>query len=330
MKVFQNKTILITGATGSFGNAFVQYLLQKKINLKKIIIFSRDELKQYKMKKKFPEHKYKNLRYFIGDVRDKERLEIAFEGVNYIIHAAALKQVDTAEYNPSEFVKTNIIGAENIIAAALKNKVEKVIALSTDKATAPVNLYGATKLCSDKLFSSANNIVGKKKIKFSIVRYGNVMNSRGSVIPLFRNISPKYPYPVTHEKMTRFNITLNESVKMVIEALKKCKGGEIFIPKMKSYRILDLVRSINNHAKIKVIGIRPGEKINEELITSNDSFYTFDLGKYYVIANPAIKKVFKYYQRFKKFKEGSSYNSFDNRNYLSISELKKIISGDFQ
>lgn len=325
MKNFKNKTILITGATGSFGNAFVKYLLQKKFNFKKIIIFSRDELKQYNMKKKFPEKQFKNLRYFIGDVRDKSRLNRAFEGVNYVIHAAALKQVDTAEYNPSEFIKTNIGGAENIIDASLNNHVEKVICLSTDKATAPINLYGATKLCSDKLFSSANNVVGKKSIIFSIVRYGNVMSSRGSVIPYFKNINPKKLYPITDKRMTRFNISLEDSVKMVLLALEKCKGGEIFIPKMESYKILDLVKAINSKAKIKIVGIRPGEKINEELVTPNDSYNTFDLGKYLVIANPAIEKVYKYYENFKKFKAGGSYNSLNNDKFLSINKLRKIV-----
>jgi len=323
--LYKNKTILITGATGSFGNAFIEYLINKKINFKKIIVFSRDELKQFSMKKKLSAKEKKKFRFFIGDVRDKDRLVRAFENVNYVIHAAALKQVDTAEYNPSEFIKTNILGAENIIEAAIHNNVEKVIALSTDKATAPINIYGATKLCSDKLFSAANNIIGKRKIKFSIVRYGNVMNSRGSVIPFFKSINPKSFYPITHEKMTRFNITLQESVEMVIKALKNCKGGEIFIPKMKSYKILDLVKAISSKAKIKIIGIRPGEKIDEELITPNDSFNTFDLGNYYVIINPAVKRAFKYYKKFKKFPEGSSYNSLTNNRYMSVENIKKLL-----
>ena len=324
-KTFKNKTLLITGGTGSFGRAFANFISNKKFNLKKIIIFSRDELKQYEMKKNFNDQDMKKLRFFIGDVRDKSRLVRAFEDVDYVVHAAALKQVDTAEYNPSEYIKTNIIGAENIIEASLKNNVEKVIALSTDKATAPVNLYGATKLCSDKLFSSANNIVGRRKLKFSIVRYGNVMSSRGSVIPFFQSLNKSEHYPVTHKKMTRFNITLVDSIKMVITAIIKCKGGEIFIPKMKSYRILDLVKAINDRAKIKIIGIRPGEKIDEELITKNDSYNAFDIGNYYVIANPAIKKVYNYYKNYKKFKEGTSYNSLVNKDYLSVGQLKKIL-----
>jgi len=213
----------------------------------------------------------------------------------------------------------------NVIEACIDCGVERVVALSTDKATAPINIYGATKLCSDKLFSAANNIIGKRKIKFSIVRYGNVMNSRGSVIPFFKSINPKSFYPITHEKMTRFNITLQESVEMVIKALKNCKGGEIFIPKMKSYKILDLVKAISSKAKIKIIGIRPGEKIDEELITPNDSFNTFDLGNYYVIINPAVKRAFKYYKKFKKFPEGSSYNSLTNNRYMSVENIKKLL-----
>ena len=266
MKFLNNKTILITGGTGSFGKAFVKKLLLSKIKYKKIIIFSRDEFKQYTFQNEIETKYLKKIRFFLGDVRDKERLKSALEGVDVLVHAAALKQVPTAEYNPIEFIKTNIIGAQNIIETSIEKKVSNIIALSTDKASSPINLYGATKLCSDKLFLAANNIKGNRKIKFSVLRYGNVMMSRGSVIPLFLN--KKKIIPITNKDMTRFSITLDESINFCIEALRVSKGGEIFVPKLKAYKILDLAKAINKNAKIKMVGTRQGEKINEELISS--------------------------------------------------------------
>ena len=318
---FRNKTVLITGGTGSFGQKFLSQLLLNYSVIKKIIIFSRDELKQHYMQEKFAKYE-KKIRYFIGDIRDKERLKTAFENVDIVVHAAALKQVPAAEYNPIEFIKTNILGAQNIIEVALEKKIQKVIALSTDKATAPINLYGATKLCADKLFIAANNTSGSKKTIFSVLRYGNVMMSRGSVIPIFLKIKKKDVYPVTSTKMTRFSITLLESVKFCLDVIKIAKGAEIFIPKLKSYNIIDLIKSINPNPKIKIIGIRNGEKLDEELIAFNDSNDLYDIGKYYVYCN--FKKYKKNYSRFKKLKNGFSYNSRDN-DFYKIKELKNII-----
>jgi UDP-N-acetylglucosamine 4,6-dehydratase len=323
--LIKNKSILITGGTGSFGKNFL-FHIQKKFNFfRRVIVFSRDELKQYELSKSLEPSFLKKVRFFLGDIRDYQRLLRAVQDVDIIIHAAALKQVPAAEYDPFEFVKTNIIGAQNIIEASLNSKVQNVVALSTDKAASPINLYGATKLCSDKLFSAANNIIGKKKIKFSIVRYGNVMNSRGSVIPLFKQFSQKGYFPVTDGNMTRFNITLNQAIDMVLWVLQNSKGGEIFVPKIPSYNILDLTKAINPKNKIKYIGIRPGEKINEEMISTNDSYNTYDLGKYYAILNPSNVKTLKYYKKFKKFKKGKSYNSKDNEKFLTVVELKKLI-----
>lgn len=320
MNSFQNKTILITGGTGSFGKKFLNEILNNNSNFKKIIILSRDELKQSQMQEEFTKHK-KKIRYFLGDIRDKERLRSAFENVDIVVHAAALKQVPAAEYNPIEFIKTNILGAQNIIEVALEKKVNKVIALSTDKASAPVNLYGATKLCSDKLFLAANNFSGGRKTIFSVLRYGNVMMSRGSVIPIFLKRENNI-FPVTSVKMTRFSITLLESVKFCLNVIKIAKGAEIFIPKLKSYRITDLIKSINPKAKIKIIGIREGEKLDEELISSHDSNDLYDVGKYYVYCS--FKPFKKNYLKFKKVKEGFTYNS-KNNDFYSINDLKKII-----
>jgi UDP-N-acetylglucosamine 4,6-dehydratase (inverting) len=292
--MFYNKSILITGGTGSFGYAFVHALLKKYKKIKRLVIFSRDEFKQFEMEKKFSTINYPFLRFFLGDVRDINRLKRALEGIDIVIHAAALKQVPKAEYNPDEFIKTNILGAQNLIEACFANNVQKVIALSTDKAAAPINLYGATKLCSDKLFLAANNIKGKKNISFSIVRYGNVAGSRGSIVPFFRSISPLKEFPITNVNMTRFWITLEESVKMVFWTLENSIGGEIFVPKISSFKIIDLAKAINPNAKIKIIGIRPGEKIHEDLITDNDSPYTYDLGHYYAIIQN-IKEQKEYY-----------------------------------
>ena len=266
-KYFKNKSILITGGTGSFGQKFVDILLENFSSLKKIVIFSRDELKQFEMQKKYRGKEISKLRFFIGDLRDKDRISRALDGIDIVIHAAALKQVPTAEYNPFEFIKTNILGAQNLIDACLDNHVQNVIALSTDKAVTPINLYGATKLCSDKLFLTANNIKGNRKIKFSVVRYGNVMGSRGSVVPFFLKHKSKGYLPVTHPKMTRFNLSLNQACETVLYAITNNFGGEIYIRKSPSYRILDLANAIAPKCKIKTIGTRVGEKIDEELIS---------------------------------------------------------------
>ena len=298
--MFKNKSILITGGTGSFGKAFLKEILKKKYDFKKVIVFSRDELKQHEMKisKEFNEIVNKNLRYFIGDVRDEDRLNFALRNVDYVIHAAALKQVPTGEYNPFEVIKTNVIGSQNLITAAIKSKVKKVIALSTDKAVSPVNLYGASKLCADKLFTSSNNIVGEQNIAFSVVRYGNVAGSRGSVFPEFEKQRINKKFLITDKKMTRFNISLDDSVNMVLWSLKNTFGGEIIVPKLPSYKILDLAKAIDQNVKIEIIGIRQGEKIHEELISKADNLYTYDIGKYYVILQNNKKLVNIYKQKF--------------------------------
>ena len=325
--IFSNKNILITGGTGSFGSSFVDYLLKIKNNKpKKIIVFSRDELKQYNMAKLYPKSKYPNIRFFIGDVRDKSRLKLAFKNVDYVIHSAALKHVPTAEYNPIEYIKTNIIGAQNIIEASLECNVKNIVALSTDKASSPINLYGATKLCSDKLFISANNLTGTHKIKFSVVRYGNVFASRGSVIPFFVENEKKGVLPVTDKDMTRFNIMKNEAIEAVVFCLKNTQGGEIFVPKTPSYRITDLVKAISSKSKIKVIGIRAGEKIHEELISYHESRKSFDLKNYYIVVNDDLSYSRYLKKGFKKIKKPFVYNSLNNEKYLTISQLKQLIS----
>jgi len=322
---FKNKTILITGGTGSLGTKLISFFLKNKINLKKLIVFSRDEFKQFELKKKFPDEKYKNLRYFLGDIRDRRRLKLALNNVDYIIHAAALKHVPAAEYNPTEFIKTNIGGANNLIEAALETDVKRVIALSTDKASSPVNLYGATKLCSDKLFVSANNLSKKNGCLFSVVRYGNVFASRGSVVPIFieRNKKNKN-FNLTHRDMTRFNITLEESINAVIWSLINAKGREIFVPKLKSYKLIDLAKAVNPGAKILFTGVRPGEKIHEELISKSESFNTVDLGKYYAIL-PDLISLKKLYKNKKLFDSNISYNSNTKGNFLKIKEIEKLI-----
>ena len=324
-----HKSILITGGTGSFGRKLTKYILKNFPKVKKLVIFSRDELKQYEMAEELSYKKYPVLRYFIGDIRDQKRLNLALDGIDIVIHAAALKQVPTAEYNPFEYIQTNIQGAQNIIESSFSNNVKQVVALSTDKAVAPINLYGATKLCSDKLFIAANNIKGKKNIKFSIVRYGNVMNSRGSIVPFFLEKKKQGVLPITHKEMTRFNISLQESVDLVIWALKNSiTGGEIFVPKIPSYRIVDLAKAICPKCKIKFIGIRPGEKIHEELVTSSESTNTIDLGSKYVIlvgSNKIGKKKFLLFKGAKSVELGFSYNSLKNKNMLSVNDLKKII-----
>ena len=324
-----NKVILITGGTGSFGRALSAYLL-KTSKPKKIIIFSRDEFLQYEMSKnEIYQKNIEIMRYFIGDVRDYKRLEYAIHEVDYVIHAAALKQVPAAEYNPDEFVKTNIIGAQNIIDVCIQSSVKKVVALSTDKAAAPINLYGATKLCSDKLFTSANSKAGSREKKFSVVRYGNVMGSRGSVIPYFKKLVESEYFPITDKRMTRFNITMEQSIKLVLFALGNAKGSEIFVPKIPSYKIIDIAKAINPKNKIKIVGIRPGEKIHEEMITESDSYTTFDLGNCYAIVNPSNETVLKYYTKNKKFKkvpENFSYSSGKNTDNLTVNQLKNLIN----
>ena len=276
--------VLVTGGTGSFGKTFVRTILDKYPEIKRCVIFSRDELKQWEMLEQFPRKEYPQLRFFLGDVRDRERLKLALERIDTVIHAAALKQVPAAEYNPMEFVKTNVLGAENLIQACMNsNNVERVVALSTDKAAAPINLYGATKLCSDKLFVAANNIVGLRKLRYCVVRYGNVMGSRGSVIPFFIKKAKIGELPITDMDMTRFNISLEQSVEMVLWALEHSLGGEVFVPKIPSYRIPDLAEAIGPQCKKTIVGIRAGEKLHEEMITASDSQSTIDLGKYYSI-----------------------------------------------
>lgn len=320
------KSILITGGTGSFGQAFVEHLLRKyNKKIKRIVIFSRDEFKQFKMSNKFPITKFPQLRYFLGDVRDQKRIERALENIDCVVHAAALKQISAAEYNPFEFVKTNILGAQNIVEACINKKVKKVVALSTDKAVAPHNLYGSTKLCSDKIFISSNLYSGDS-IKASVVRYGNVFGSRGSVAPFFKSLKNEGYFPITHKEMTRFNITLQESVEMVDWALKNAFGGEIIVPKLKSFKVLDLAKAINPKNKLKFIGIKPGEKIHEELLNQNDAPLTIDIGKYYLILpDNETKRLNKYKKfKFKKINKNFLYNS-NQKKFLSITELKKLI-----
>jgi len=322
---FINKTLLITGGTGSFGKAFINYLLKKKLSFKKIIIFSRDELKQFEMSEEIDAKKKKSFRFILGDIRDKDKLRFSFRDVDIVIHAAALKQVPASEYNPFEFIKTNILGTQNIIEACLDLNVRKVVALSTDKAAAPINLYGASKLCSDKLFISADNIKGKRNINFSIVRYGNVAESRGSVIPIFRSFINKNYFPITNERMTRFWINLDQAIEMVLWAIKNSRGGEIFVPKIPSFKIIDLAKAINPKAKIKIIGTRPGEKIHEDLITRSDSNYTYDFGKYYGILNHSTTPKNKNYviKNIKKVPADFYYSSFSNPIFLNVNEIKK-------
>ncbi len=311
-------TILITGGTGSFGKSFARHLLKKK-SFKKIIILSRDELKQHEMKnEKIFKENYKTMRYFIGDIRERDRLINAFNKVDYIIHAAALKQVDTAEYNPFEFIKTNIQGTENVIQAAVANSVKKVVALSTDKAVSPINLYGATKLCADKLVISANNMFGDQKISFSLVRYGNVVASRGSIIPILIKNKNKKEIELTDKYMTRFNITLEKAVELVMLALKNSKKGEIYVPKMKSYRLIDLAKTIAPKANFKFTGIRPGEKIHEEIISETESLNIQEKKDYFIIST--LERA-----RKKNKNKLFSYKSNTNKKFLSSSELKNII-----
>ena len=324
--MFKNKVLLITGGTGSFGNAVLKRFLDS--DLKEIRIFSRDEKKQDDMRKLFDSPK---LKFYIGDVRDYRSVLDATRGVDFIFHAAALKQVPSCEFYPMEAVKTNVLGTENLINACLESDVKSVIALSTDKAAAPINLYGATKLTSDKLFIAANNIRGRNDINFSVVRYGNVMGSNGSVIPLFLKKKSEGVLPITDSNMTRFNISLEEGVDMVLYALEKGKGGEIFVPKIPSYKITDLATAICDKCEQKIIGVRSGEKIHEEMITSSDSYNTYDLGKYFVILpqNPVFNiESFIRDKKAKKVKPGFSYNSGQNKHFLTVDELRILINNN--
>jgi len=323
-----HKSILITGGTGSLGKALTMHILKEYSNIKKLIIFSRDEQKQFQMAQEFSETQYPKIRYLLGDVRDQERLVRAFHGVDIVIHAAAMKHVHLAEYNPDECIKTNIGGAQNLIHAALQTNVSNVVALSTDKACAPINLYGATKLTSDKLFVAANNIKGSNPIKFSVVRYGNVMGSNGSVIPFFMSKKNEGKIPITDINMTRFNISLKEGVEMVMHAIKHAWGGEIFIPKIPSYKILDVAKAIAPECIIEVVGVRPGEKIHEEMITASDSFNTYDLGKYYtILPNKPNWGINNFIEKFKavKVEEGFSYNSAENSEWETVDSLRRLI-----
>lgn len=322
------KSILITGGTGSFGQAFVRTVLERHPEVERIVIYSRDELKQYQMSQSFLVEQYPQLRYFIGDVRDGDRLRRACEGIETVIHAAALKQVPAAEYNPFECIKTNVLGAQNLIEACLDTKVRRVVALSTDKAAAPINLYGATKLCSDKLFTAANNVRGNRDLRLSVVRYGNVMGSRGSVIPFFQAKKSDGVLPITDPRMTRFNITLQEGVDMVMWSLANAEGGEILVPKIPSYRIVDVATAVCPDCKQEVVGIRPGEKIHEEMITPSDSFNTVDIGKFYsILPTSGTIDIEEYCKRYdaKPVPTGFSNNSGDNEDFLTVEQLRDLI-----
>lgn len=323
-----DQSILITGGTGSFGKAFVRSVLDHCPKIKRLVVYSRDELKQFEMAQEFPANQYPALRFFIGDVRDPGRLARAMEGIDTVVHAAALKQVPAAEYNPFEFIKTNVMGAQNVIEACLDNGVRRVVALSTDKAAAPINLYGATKLCSDKLFIAANNFKGERDLRFSVVRYGNVMGSRGSVIPFFLNQAKTGTLPITDSAMTRFNISLDEGVEMVLWALERALGGEILVPKIPSYRISDVAEAIGPNCKQEIVGIRPGEKLHEEMITSSDSPSTIDLGSYYAILGGAQHKNMSEYLhklKAKKVPAGFAYESGSNPEFLDVEQIRTLI-----
>ena len=320
--------VLITGGTGSFGKAFISKLVESFPEVDRLVIFSRDELKQWELQQRYPKQQYPQLRFFLGDVRDRDRLRRALEGIDTVVHAAALKQVPAAEYNPIEFINTNVLGAENVVQACLDTDVKRVVALSTDKAAAPINLYGATKLCSDKLFIAANNIRGKRDLRLSVVRYGNVMGSRGSVIPFFLERARTGVLPITDPAMTRFNISLGEGVDMVLWTIENGLGGEVFIPKIPSYRITDVAEAIGPSCHKPLVGIRPGEKIHEEMITASDSFSTVDLGAYYAIL-PSDGSTLAAYQKanisLQPVPEGFAYNSGTNSEFLSVEQLRGLI-----
>jgi len=326
--MLNNKSVLITGGTGSLGKALLKRIFKQYPDVKRVVVYSRDEQKQFQLSQIYPTEEFRAIRYFIGDVRDRDRLERAMQGIDYVIHTAAMKHVHIAEYNPGECIKTNIGGAENVIYSALRSGVSRVVSLSTDKACAPINLYGATKLTSDKLFVAANNIKGDKNIRFSVVRYGNVMGSNGSVIPFFMKKRKEGFLPITHDQMTRFNISLDEGVDMVFHALEHAWGGEIFVPKIPSYKILDVANAIAPNVEKRVIGIRPGEKIHEEMITAADSFNTWDNGKYYVIlptkTNWKIEE-FKAAFNCSKVPQDFSYNSGENEEWVGIEDIRALI-----
>ena len=326
--MLNGKSILVTGGTGSFGKKFVETILRQYPEIERLVVYSRDELKQYEMAQRFSDQTYRQLRYFIGDVRDKERLLRAMEDIDIVVHAAALKQVPAAEYNPFEAIKTNVIGAQNVIDACIDRGVKRVVALSTDKAAAPINLYGATKLCSDKLFVAANNYKGKRDIKFSVVRYGNVMGSRGSVIPFFLNKRSGGVLPITDDRMTRFNITLDGGVKLVLFALQNMWGGEIFVPKIPSYRILDVADAIAPECRKEIVGIRAGEKLHEEMVTSTDALSTIEFADYFVILpSIALWDVEEFKRNFsgRSCPDGFCYNSGTNSEWLSVEQLRALI-----
>lgn len=322
-----DRSILITGGTGSFGKTFVRSVLDHCPRVKRLVVFSRDELKQFEMQQEFPADQYPALRFFLGDVRDAARLSRALEGIDTVVHAAALKQVPAAEYNPFEFIKTNILGAQNVIEACMDRGIKRVVALSTDKAAAPINLYGATKLCSDKLFVAANNFRGDRDLRFSVVRYGNVMGSRGSVIPFFLNKVKTGVLPITDPNMTRFNISLEDGVEMVLWALEHALGGEVFVPKIPSYRITDVAEAVGPQCKQEVIGTRPGEKLHEEMITPSDSPNTVDLGPYFAILPAGAGAVEKYLneRRAQPVACDFSYNSGTNPDFLTVEQIRALI-----
>jgi len=328
MSILKDKAVLITGGTGSLGKALTKHIFNRYPEVKRVVIFSRDEQKQFQMAQEYPHNEYPQIRFFIGNVRDGERLRRAMQGIDYVIHAAAMKHVPIAEYNPDECIKTNVNGAQNVIDACFATKVERVVALSTDKACAPINLYGATKLTSDKLFIAANNIKGDNPIKFSVVRYGNVMGSNGSVIPFFLNKKKDGVLPITDPEMTRFNISLQGGVDMVMHALEHAWGGELFVPKIPSYKITDVAEAIGPECEKPEVGIRPGEKVHEEMITSSDSYYTYDLGKYYTILPATHKwKLEDYIKQFnaQKVKKGFEYNSGTNTEWETVDTLRALI-----
>jgi UDP-N-acetylglucosamine 4,6-dehydratase/5-epimerase len=327
--MLKGKSILVTGGTGSFGRAFVKSVLYDYPEINRLVVYSRDELKQFEMAQVFSDRLHKGIRYFIGDIRDESRLRRALEGIDIVVHAAALKQVPAAEYNPFECIKTNVIGAQNLIDACLDSGVSRVVALSTDKAAAPVNLYGATKLCSDKLFIAANNIKGARDIRFSVVRYGNVLGSRGSVIPFFLELKRTGVLPITDPKMTRFNISVQEGVDMVLWAIENAWGGEIFVPKIPSYRVTDVAVAIAPDCEQRVVGVRPGEKIHEEMITASDSLNTVDLGRYYAILPSGGQYSLEAYCEQRPaapVEQGFSYNSGTNPHFLTVDELRALIA----
>jgi UDP-N-acetylglucosamine 4,6-dehydratase/5-epimerase len=326
--MLNGKSILITGGTGSFGRKFVETVYKRYPDVARVVVFSRDELKQYEMARLYPKDKYPSIRFFIGDVRDEGRVQRALEGIDIVVHAAAMKQVPIAEYNPFECIKTNVLGAQNIIEACLNSDVKKVVALSTDKAAAPINLYGATKLCADKLFVAANHMRGGRDLNFSVVRYGNVIGSRGSVVPLFLEFRERGVVPITHADMTRFNISLEEGVELVFQALSNAWGGEIFVPKIPSYKVTDLALAVAPNSRQEVVGIRPGEKLHEEMITETDSLNTLEFGRYFVILpSLALWDEEKYAQQFggKRLDYGFKYSSGTNTEWLNVEQLREQI-----